>query len=209
MVQPSAVLEEAMPFPPTPSRRAARPAVWIWGFYGLMMVWALGLSFLTYGRLKVQDRDAFLHQGRSLLRHYSLYLSDILAAQEPLLTQACLNRLAGETWGRYAILSDPKGKTMVTAGSAPPAPWDQALSEIARKANDFKAVEAPEGANAMEWVQPVWVASKKWGTLRWGVWTDSLEEKARAHRARLAASWGYAALVGAVFAALFAHRCGR
>lgn len=183
----------AVPALPAPARGSA---AWIWGAYALALVWGLGLMGLTYGLLRRTGREALLETSRTVLRHDAFVLSEALSRPDMEAAAGIVRRLAVEEGARYAVLQDAGGAAAVSAGDLDPE-REEGLSRAARSARDFQAVDAETRPSYLECQQPLWVGSQKWGVLRWGVWTDGLEEQARRHAGRLLAAWGWAALAGA------------
>ncbi len=177
-----------------------------WFLWAFFLAWGLGLCAVLHRFLADSDQAAFLREGQALLRHCALGLADVLGTEREPLAGISLQRLAGEPRSRYAVLMDRKGVVRFAAGSPPPPAWEERLAGRALAATDFLALEAPDFPPFVEWVQPVWVRSRKWGVLRWGVWTEELQEERMRHGKRLLLAWAWAALVGGVAVCLFVRK---
>ncbi|MBI4395566.1 MAG: hypothetical protein HY548_00630 [Elusimicrobia bacterium] len=189
-------MENAPPI--IPSRR------W-WALGALLLGWISVLSWWVEGDSFRSEKAHFLERGRVLLRHYAAAFSDVLTVEDALLAQAYVQRLAGEEYGRYAVLTDRKGTVVASAGALPTGAGEEERLREALAARDFTAIDVPESPPSMEWSQPVWVRSKKWGVLRWGVWTSPLEESRKRNRRRLVLTSAWAALAGGLAICVFAR----
>lgn len=177
--------------------------IWNWAFFAGMMAWGLFLVSLAFQLLTAEKQTSFLETGRKLMSHDALSAADVLITEEALLAQVYVRRLAGEEWGRYAILMDRRGRVVASAGSLPGQEEESRLSREALAAKDFHVVEVPGAPASLELSHPVWVRNEKWGVLRWGVWTEVLEEHRRRHLARLFLTWSLAVLIGGAGTYLF------
>jgi len=157
----------------TPSR--------LWNGYLFLIFWSAVFCAVVYRHELKRDEDVFVETRQRLMKHYAEDVSDALTVGDDVRLNNLLHRMAGEESGRYAFLAGSDG-TGRQAGDRyfRGSPADDRLASQARLA-DRVLVLSEDGSDRMiELVSPVFVQKKRWGVLRWGVWTTSLEW--RAHR---------------------------
>ncbi|MGQ0645045.1 MAG: hypothetical protein ACT4O3_06090 [Elusimicrobiota bacterium] len=189
---------------PAPLWRSLRGGVCI--FYLFMAAWGLGLAALAREHFSRRDADAFRLACRRAVDHWAEDVADALARGDARALQERLDRLAAQPESRYALWQPAAGTPRTSAGSPPEPALDESLSREAVKAEAAQAREIQGPPPFVEWSRPVSVDGRAAGVLRWGVWTDKLEESRRAHGRRLLAAWAWAAAVGAVGCYIFLSR---